>query len=74
MIRSLTSKPAVSPYLPPEENKLHPDPNIPNWWTNDPSPDVAEGQHIGAKTVNQWREEFLSDFKERMDRCKTPAE
>jgi len=53
---------------------LHPDPNIPNWWTNDPSPDVAEGQHIGAKTVNQWREEFLSDFKERMDRCKTPAE
>lgn len=20
-------------YLTPQENKLHPDPNIPNWWT-----------------------------------------
>lgn len=64
----------ITAYLPPEENRLHPDPNIPNWWTDDPSPDVAEGEHIGAKTISRWREEFLSDFKERMDRCKYPAE
>ena len=64
----------ITSYLTPEENKLYPDPNIPNWWTDDPSPDVAEGQHIGAKTVSQWREDFLTDFKERMDRCKSPVQ
>lgn len=63
----------ITSYLPSEENKLHPDQSIPNWWTDDPSSDAAEGQHIGAKTVNRWREEFLNDFKERMDRCKYPA-
>ncbi len=60
----------ITAYLPPEENRLHPDSNYPNWWTDDPARDVAEGNHIGAKTVSQWREDFLTDFKERMDRCK----
>lgn len=64
----------ITAYLPPEENKLNPDVNLPNWWTDDPSKDLAEGEHLGAKTVSQWREEFLSDFKERMDRCISPVE
>jgi Protein of unknown function (DUF1593) len=42
----------------------------PNWWIDDPDPAVAEGVHPGAKSVNKWREEFLRDFAERMDRCK----
>ncbi len=42
-----------------------------NWWIDDPDPTSAEGVHPGAKSVNQWREEFLGDFAERMDRCKS---
>jgi hypothetical protein len=63
----------VTAYHTPEENRLHPDMNLPNWWTDDPSPDAAEGQHIGAKTVSKWREDYLNDFKKRMDRCKSAA-
>lgn len=44
-------------------------PCLPNWWTDDPSPEFAEGEHIGAKTVSHWRREFLRDFSERMVRC-----
>lgn len=41
-----------------------------NWWIDDPAPAAAEGVHSGAKSVNKWRVEFLSDFAKRMDRCK----
>lgn len=41
----------------------------PHWWIDDPSPSAAEGIHPGAKTVNRWRREFLSDFQKRIDRC-----
>jgi hypothetical protein len=41
-----------------------------NWWTDDPDPAFKEQEHFGAKTVNQWREEYLRDFAQRMDRCK----
>jgi len=44
-----------------------------NWWIDDPDPAAAEGIHQGAKSVNQWREEFLRDFAARMLRCHTPA-
>lgn len=39
------------------------------WWIDDPDPAAAEGVHPGAKSVSQWRELFLEDFAERMDRC-----
>lgn len=42
----------------------------PNWWIDDPDPAAAVGVHPGAKTVSQWREEFLGDFAARMDRCR----
>lgn len=48
----------------------HPSSRLPYWWTDDPSPQVAEGPHIGAKTVSRWRNEFLRDFANRMDRCR----
>jgi hypothetical protein len=49
-----------------QSSKTHP-----NWWIDDPDPALAEGIHPGAKTVNQWRVDFLRDFAVRMDRCKT---
>lgn len=42
-----------------------------NWWIDDPDPATAEGVHTGAKSVSQWREEYLGDFAKRMDRCKS---
>lgn len=62
----------ITAYLPHADNELNPDMSLPNWWTDDPSLDVAEGVHIGAKTVSRWREEFLTDFAARMDHCQTP--
>jgi hypothetical protein len=41
----------------------------PNWWIDDPDPDAAVGVHPGAKSVSQWREAYLKDFAEWMDRC-----
>jgi hypothetical protein len=37
--------------ITPEEKILEPDLNIPNWRTDDPSPDLAEYENIGVKTV-----------------------
>ena len=62
----------ITSFVPPPDVAQHPSLHLPNWWTDDPSEDVAEGQHIGAKTVSQWREDFLRDFAARMRRCKTP--
>lgn len=62
----------ITSYPTPENKKNNPSSEIPNWWTDDPSTEVAEGNHIGAKTVNRWREEYLLDFAERLRRCKKP--
>lgn len=43
-----------------------PSPRLPNWWTDDPSPEAAEGIHHGARTVSRWREAFLADFAARL--------
>lgn len=60
--------------LPPSPNLAkEPAEKFTNWWTDNPSPELAEGPHHGAKTVSRWREAFLKDFAARMDRCKTPA-
>jgi hypothetical protein len=59
--------------LPPAERTSRPSAVHPNWWIDDPDPAAAEGIHPGAKSVNQWREEFLRDFAARMLRCHTPA-
>ena len=59
--------------LPPLERTGKPSTVHPNWWIDDPAPAAAESVHPGAKSVSQWREEFLRDFAARMDRCKSPA-
>jgi hypothetical protein len=63
----------ITAYLPSPEIARRPSAQFPNWWTDDPSPEVAEGSHHGARTVSRWREEFLGDFADRMDRCQAPA-
>lgn len=60
-------------YRPAPELARRPSARTPNWWTDDPAPELAEGPHIGARTVSQWREAFLRDFAARMDRCAAPA-
>ncbi len=41
----------------------------PNHWSDSPEPTLAEGPYPGAKTVNRWREAYLRDWQERMDRA-----
>ncbi len=63
----------ITAVLPSPDLAKHPAAKFPNWWTDDLSPDFAEGQHVGVKTVSRWREDFLRDFAARMERCKSPA-
>lgn len=65
-------KGAITAYLPEPSAALTPSPRFPNWWVDDPSPAMAEGIHHGAKSVSQWRESYLRDFEERMQRCASP--
>jgi len=58
---------------PPPERTSRPSARHPNWWIDDPDPAAAEGVHLGAKSVNRWREEFLRDFAARMARCNSPG-
>lgn len=60
----------ITAFPPPPDAVQRPDPRLPNWWTDDPSPAKAEGRHIGTKTVSRWREDFLRDFAERLERCR----
>jgi len=46
----------------------------PHWWTDDPDPAVAEGDHNGARTVNQSRKACLRDFAGRVRRCVVPRD
>ena len=55
---------------PPADAASRPDPGLPYWWTDDPSPAAAEGVHLGARTVSQWPRAFLADFAARMGRLR----
>jgi hypothetical protein len=63
----------ITAYIPSPDVAQRPSAKFPNWWTDDPSLDVAEGSHSGAKTVSRWREDFPGDFAQRMLRCQSPA-
>lgn len=62
----------ITVYPPVPAAALTPDLRWPNWWTDDPSPEAAEGIHQGARTISVWREAFLTDFSDRLERCKNP--
>ncbi len=66
-------KGGITAVHPSPELAQQPSAEFPNWWTDDPSPQFAEGPHAGAITVSRWREEFLKDFAARMDRCKVSS-
>lgn len=63
----------LTSFQPSPSAALSPSPDLPNWWTDDPTPALSEGVHHGARSVSQWREDFLRDFAERLERCRTPA-
>ena len=63
----------IEAYIPSPDVAQRQSAKFPNWWTDDPSLDVAEGSHSGAKTVSRWREDFLGDFAQRMLRCQSSA-
>jgi hypothetical protein len=63
----------ITAYIPSLIMAQRPAANLPNWWTDNPSLDVAGGSHSGAKTVSRWREDFLRDFAKRMLQCQSPA-
>lgn len=54
---------------PAPERATQPSSRYPNWWTDNPAPDLREGAHQGAKTVSRWRAAFLRDFSARLQRC-----
>lgn len=58
--------------LPVQQHKSQSRSEYPNWWSDDPDPELAEGHHLGAKTVSRWRKDFLGDFAKRVERCKSP--
>ena len=67
------SRGEITVFPPSPAAALTPDPRWANWWTDDPSPEAAEGIQQGARTISVWREEFLRDFAARLERCRTPA-
>lgn len=62
---------AITAYLPGPFTANRPSSRYPNWWTDIPAPEWAEGEHHGAKTVSCWRHDFLTDFARRIARCGT---
>jgi len=38
-----------------------------HYWTDNPDRSLSESGRAGAKTVNQWRSDFLNDWRERLD-------
>lgn len=42
----------------------------PRYWTDNPDPALVEAQRAGARTVNKWREQYLRDWQQRMQRLK----
>ncbi|QDU55495.1 DUF1593 domain-containing protein [Aeoliella mucimassa] len=38
----------------------------PHYWTDDPQPSLSDQNRAGAKTVNRWRQDYLSDWQQRM--------
>ena len=64
LLNGLSGALTALPTSPDQAEK--PDDRWPNWWTDNPDPELAEGPHIGAKTVSRWREDYLRDFAARM--------
>lgn len=53
-----------------EENRRDQGQGLVHWWADVLEPQWAEGEHMGARTLNQYRERYLRDFAERFAWCK----
>src|SRR6185369_8595098 len=52
---------------------MRPDPSArPSWWHDVAESTQAEGKYPGARTINCWREAYLTDWRARMERCVAP--
>jgi|GEM_PF-1837992 len=63
---------SITAYVPAPKVAKTPSAKLASWWTDDLSASVAEGSHSGAKSVSRWREDYLGDFADRMQRCVAP--
>lgn len=45
----------------------------PNWYVDDPDPELVENGRRGARTVNRWRVDYLRDWQTRLAWLKTPG-
>jgi hypothetical protein len=63
----------LTSYLAAPEAAQRPSARNPNWWTDNPAPELQQGTQQGAKTVSRWREDFLRDFADRLARCRETA-
>jgi len=50
---------------------IRPDATKP-YWTDNPDPAWREGNYPGARTVNVWRQHYLRDWQDRMNRLPPP--
>lgn len=57
-----------------EEGRANKCKRYPNWWSDLLDESYSEQEHRGARTVNMWREQFLRDFQNRLDRVKEENE
>ncbi len=64
---------AFTAVLPHPARAREPSIRHPQWWIDNPGLEVREGVHLGAKTVNRWRREFMIDFAARLQRCAEPV-
>ncbi|MRW88570.1 DUF1593 domain-containing protein [Duganella sp. FT80W] len=48
-----------------------PSTKYPNWWTDDPAPQLSDGPNQGARSISRWRADFLRDFAARLQRTQT---
>lgn len=58
---------------PAPERASQPSRLYPNWWTDNPAPELSEGKNQGVKTINRWRADYMRDFAARLERCRVPA-
>lgn len=52
-----------------QDNREDKGQKLKNWWADILDEEVAEGEHKGAKTLNQYRKMYLDDFAKRLNRC-----
>jgi hypothetical protein len=58
---------------PPRSRTSKPSTIHPNWWGDDQDPATGYRNYAGARTISQWRVDYLSDFAARMNRCLAPS-